>query len=300
MSLKPRAFGEFRRFRTWRAGALAISLLVAGAGSGQEKQYDDSFPPAMQVWQKNEALADEGVPKAEKLRQVLLTPTADGQLTLEVLCGSMRAFREAVSRQLPAGDTLDRFVFSATSIKQQLQGQHPLDAKQVFAAFDGRWYGLWDQSPVNHDWQPTTTFQPARPVGGTSHGIAAWQYAWIGNGFGWNYLVHLEAEKNRPVVLGMVYYLVPADQNQIVGRKPHVGYVDGPTRLIWITEREVFFEEVLPADEGHVERYVITALYHKSFDAEPSVSPDAGQAVYTRDAQSRPQFRHFQWRPTRR
>jgi len=93
----------------------------------------------------------------------------------------------------------------------------------------------------------------------------------------------------------MVYYFEAPDFTRITGRKPHVGFADAPTRLVWITENEVFLEEVFPADNPVETTYVITAMYHDLFSSGPHVDAVGTQATYTRSPNKRPEFKSFRW-----
>jgi len=93
----------------------------------------------------------------------------------------------------------------------------------------------------------------------------------------------------------MVYYFTGDNFETISGSKAHVGFVASPTRLVWITEREVFPEEVFAGDTPAKDTYVITAMYHDLLSDSPTISRRATQAVYTRNPANRPDFFEFRW-----
>lgn len=124
------------------------------------------------------------------------------------------------------------------------------------------------------------------------------QYAWIGNGFGWNYLATNRKSTDTKTgdgdhVLGMVYYSDAPNFQTITGRKAHVGFYDSPTRLVWITHREVFLEDVFAETEDAQEHYVITALFHDLFADQPVTLPDGVPAKCGRLPNKRPDFKSF-------
>lgn len=158
---------------------------------------------------------------------------------------------------------------------------------------------------VNHDWRPTEVFDPPleNQVAGTGDKtlerfpkLRAVQFAWIGNGFGWNYLASLDEAGEKNVVLGMVYYLEAPEYRRVTGKTPLVGYADGPRRLVWITETDIFLEEVV-LTELDQRQYVITGFKHDLLGPKRAVSGEGVQAIYTPDPTQRPAFQKFTWSP---
>ena len=279
--------------------AIVLSLTVWPTLSleGQAQEADrNAFPAMMVTWQSDAARMESGVQKADALREKLLE-NPNGRDILAEYCRHMTEFQNQLVARGTLGESVGRFRLDCQTIREQLQGKAKLNPRNTFAAFDGKWFGYWDVWPMNHYWRPSDVFTPNRAVDGSKHTLRALQYAWIGNGFGWNYVVQLEGDVERECVLGMVYYLDGHPYDKVVDEKPHVGYSDGDERLVWFTAKEVFFEERQPATAAQPERYCITALYHNLLDENPGVSPDGVQAVYTRDAMNRPAFQKFQWQP---
>ena len=270
-------------------------------------RYDHLFPPEMTHWALQDKPMIDGLRKAEVLRVKLLARDSSGKTPLERILKATADLQASAVDSLKSGRPLGQFNLNAERIAAQLSGEGSLSAAS-FAAFDGRWFGQWDDSNVNHDWQPTVNYATPRKTEDDLPMIQSLQYAWISNGFGWNYLVAKpsqssqvvspDSEKvNRSYVLGMVYYFDGKDFLTIRGEKAHVGFSDSPNRLIWITEQEVFMEEVFPMQNASETTYAITALYHDLFSAHPSVASRGTQAVYTRDPGTRPAFREFHWSP---
>jgi len=274
-------------------------------GVSPKRAESQLFPAELEVWKDSQPELADGIVQAEKLRTRLLSNSSSEKTYAEMVCEFVTDFEKSTQ---PAGDepsvgfreSIGRFSMTGPRLLNQLRGGEvlPLDA---FGAFDGKWFGRWDQTPVNHDWRPSVSFQPPKTIAPGQSPISALQYAWISNGFGWNYLSSVDARGDRNYVLGMVYYFDHPNYRDIVETKPHVGFADSPTRLVWITEREVYLEETfLETMTGQPDHYVITGLRHNVFGETPTVSSNAVQATYTRDPNNRPAFQKLKWSPTLR
>jgi len=271
-------------------------------------EHDALYPPEMSRWSTAEEPIVHGLLESDKLRQRLLATSDAGDSFAKRYCLALTDFQAASQKALESRVPISAFAMTPERLEQQLRGQDELDAS-AFQAFDGRWFGRWGDSEVNHDWRPTRTFEPPWQFPEVPTPLLGLQYAWISNGFGWNYLARLPIDQTvdrdadtRPateapgaVILGMVYYFHPPDFDKIQGEKPHVGFLDSPTRLIWLTDREIFLEEAFPAADPRDSTYVITALYHDLLGTPPSIQPRGTQAVYTRRPNQRPEFFSFDW-----
>lgn len=263
------------------------------------------FPDALEDWRKSEPEREQGLLAAEQLRQRLLTRDENGQSGAALIAEAIQDLQASFADRLPDGKPIAGFRVNAPELQQQLQGKSGLKPT-AFDAFTGRWYGQWGEMLVNHDWRPTKVYDPPRKPraaveaeGNSSAGpkLSAIQFAWISNGFGWNYLASLDDAGKQNVVLGMVYYLEAPSYREITGKTPLVGYADGPRRLVWITETDIFLEEVLRTDAGQ-QQYVITGFKHDLLGPKQAVTGEGVQAVYTRDPMRRPEFRKFTWTPS--
>ncbi|XZE53715.1 hypothetical protein SH139x_005481 [Planctomycetaceae bacterium SH139] len=265
-----------------------------------DSRHDRFFPAEMRQWQGAAEPLAKGLRSAEALRSQLLAVDAAGKRRLELICETVEKFQAATEDDLSARRSIANFQVSSRRLLNQLLGYEAVTSDS-FTAFDGRWFGRWGNDAVNHDWQPSEHFSPPRTFAPAKSSVLALQYAWISNGFGWNYLVSPAANADReatgeqPYILGMVYYFAGQDFQNIRGEKPHVGFADGPTRLVWITEREVFLEEVFPQADPAKTTYAITAIYHDLLSDTPTVTGRATQAIYTRDPSNRPAFYEFTW-----
>jgi len=270
-------------------------------------RHDHLFPPEVTHWAIQDKPLIDGLRKAEALRVKLLARDSFGQTPLDRILMATADLQATSVDSLKSGRPTSHFNLNAERISAQLSGEGALSVAS-FAAFDGRWFGRWGDSNVNHDWQPTVNYATPRKTEDDLPMIQALQYAWISNGFGWNYLVAKPSQNsqvvssnsekaNQSYVLGMVYYFDGKDFLTIRGEKAHVGFSDSPNRLIWITEKEVFMEEVFPMQNASETTYAITAMYHDLFSPQPSVASRGTQAIYTRDPENRPAFREFEWSP---
>ncbi len=244
-----------------------------------------------------EALLRSGLLEAERFRRDLIATPTDGPSRAVRLAESIVRFRDRASRVLEAEGrpTLARFRLTAPQIADRIAGQTPIEVgARGFARFTGRWYGSWDGRDVDHHWtmvqRAALQFDDHDPFD-----VDRLQYAWIGDGFGWNALTiphDLEPEHEHDVgaILGAVYHVRNGDPNAIQIYRPHVGIADLDGRLIWITQREVFLEEVLPESPP---RYAITGFHYQDRDGVIAIRGSAFQAIYTRTPGDRPRFHRF-------
>jgi hypothetical protein len=176
----------------------------------------------------------------------------------------------------------------------KIRGVRPatIDGERVFGPFAGRWYGLWDRSPVDHDWSEVVPHgQPVPLPGMGSFSVRATQSAWIGDGFGWN--VVASPAPDAAVILGTVYHVEPGHPDRVRLHRPHVGVDAGAGRLIWLTGSEVFLEEILPGENPAGTRYAITGFRYELHDGNVAFVGSGFQAVYTRDPNDRPTWYAF-------
>ncbi|MEM8864566.1 MAG: hypothetical protein AAGF31_03365 [Planctomycetota bacterium] len=271
------------------------ALLVPA--SSLRSESGESLPrskPATVDWRGDHERMVRALELSEAFRQQMLSSNVDAVGEL------LEAFRLQAATP---GDRpgLRRFNVTQDAFRQQLGGKQCVTAEDAFVPFAGLWYGIWDQKLVDHDWSPVfTATELAKPAGELSlgEGIEA-QYAWIGDGFGWNLLVdpnqQAASDPSAPgrVVLGYVY-MVALDGSPTIRREfPLVGFADGPGRIIWVTPSTFFFEEVLDAEGGRDQRYAITG---SGYQMQGSIAVPVGepfQAVYTRDEGDRPAWVRF-------
>ena len=289
------------------AADIEINLFSEGPQGSPDSGH---FPKEVEYWLKRREEYDLGIREAESLRARLLQPPPyDGQgvtngntTKVELVAVLIDALQHQLA-ETDGAESIADFRVTKERLTNQLQGKQAIRSESVFESFSGRWYGVWQKMAVNHDWRPSRI--PDKPTKTSEPNVflCADQYAWIHNGFGWNYLVSSDNVGLQKYILGQVYYLDEHNRKQINGRKPHVGYVDlndtgqPPTRLVWITESEVFLEEIFPQADAADDYYVITAIYHQLLADSPNVSSIATQAKYTRKSNHRPRFIEIPWMP---
>ncbi|MBI3837339.1 MAG: hypothetical protein HY288_05325 [Planctomycetia bacterium] len=283
--------------------ATAVALICSEAraqgrahagGESQTKPFDEDRI----AWQHADGLKFQGLRLAERFRESLLNADDAGRTKASLVGAALQRFRTEYRIPLSRRPTLERFAVTRDAFVMQLRGGQTLDPDISFADFSGRWYGKWDQMQVDHHWHAvvrrTALDAAGRPDDpGTSLPLlVGLQYAWIGDGFGWNYLVRPAAAPGS-VILGYVYHLTPHKPSDIRLEFPLVGYFDGPARLIWITPSLIFFEEVVAGTSRQEQRYAITG-FNYVIENETVVNVGEGfQAVYTRHRELRPDWLKF-------
>ncbi len=250
--------------------------------------------PEEKKWQANRALYEAGLKECEAFRQRLLRPIGATRRTQAELVGqAIERFPGICAAALRGRSNLDGFHVPADAFLLQVRGRSSLDGEHALSRFTGRWYGLWDQMRVDHHWWPVEHHDPPVAVGRDLPRIVASQYAWIGDGFGWNYIVQPRRDPACHVVLGMVYHLDASDAKKIRLRRPHVGYLAGPGKLIWVTANEIFFEQTTSPKDGVARIYTITGFKYEIREAQLRSRGNAFQAVYTRQQDRRPPWFRF-------
>ena len=201
----------------------------------------------------------ESVSEALKLRDLFLANEA-GETRAKAIEKLSLAFASQY-RQLLNGDfdapTL--FDFSSIDFESAIRGtEFCPSATEAFGPFAGKWHGRWADFDVDHHW--------SRVVKPSEHSFTAefsefqigWQYAWVGDGYGINHCLSFEQHgKTKRFMLGYTEHIQDGDFTKIVARRPHVGIHAGFGKLIWITAREVFFEQTHSNKDGEVESYSI-------------------------------------------
>ncbi len=176
------------------------------------------------AWHQDKVSMLRGWKLAEKFR-TSLTEKKDGA-GLESIGAFLEKFR--TKYQVPIADrpSLAKFAVTQEKFVTQLKGHETIGTDQAFEPFSGRWYGLWEKKQVNHHWHQTKSMSVEE-----SESLVSAQFAWIGDGFGWNYLINGQ-EPGDGVVLGYVYHLEENDPSKVRFEFPLIGYFDGPGRLI--------------------------------------------------------------------
>lgn len=237
----------------------------------------------------------KGLDEAESFRHSLLLQNPFGKTQAQALAQAIIQFQQSANPSLQDYVTLDDFVLEEQELINFISG----NAGEIFGAlsfelFNGKWYGKWDQYLVDHDWEPTLEFHSPIILDTTnSLSLRAVQYAWIGDGFGWNAVIAPEHRNTGDVILGSVYHVRNQNPDEIDSHRPHVGIPLDEGQLIWITDSEVFLEQAFKAGNPKDESYAITGFFYENKDGKLINRGDGFQAVYTRQPDNRPEWFRF-------
>lgn len=277
---------------------LALEMLSVRLLADTNPAFDETAV----AWQDDRPRYLAGVRKAEQFRLKLLAPhreftesQPEDQIKLPSAAHIGRLLEHVRTRNaapLPNRPTLKNFQVTADRFVKQLRGEEKIDPQTAYQDFSGRWYGEWNQLLVDHHWHPAKKGSRFATEDDLVQ-VTGHQYAWIGDGFGWNYLVQPEGRAGQ-IVLGYVYHIAANQPETIRFEFPLVGYCDGPGRLIWITPSAIFFEEAYTDSEFKDERYAITGfLYQLEDDRIVATQGHGFQAIYTRKPTTRPPWLKF-------
>jgi PiT family inorganic phosphate transporter len=222
--------------------ALGAISYAAITSLGTKETSKPAFDETAVDWKHDEQHLLDG------LRQAIEFHRSFSQADLKAIGRTLEQFRN-----LPPAEkdrpSLSSFQVTQQSFVEQLTGTRRVFAEAGFAPFAGRWFGIWEDMEVDHNW--SETFAVTLPTNLAEELAiereAEVQYAWIGDGFGWNYLVTPNG-RSSPIVLGHVYHVQPGEPAVIRSEFPHMGYFDGTGRIIWITTGTIFFEEIFWCD----------------------------------------------------
>lgn len=274
---------------------LVVKVVISLAGLAVTDRLGAEPPKAIRIGEKDQKAFQEGIEEAELFRRSLLTADSTGSYPAKLLGRAITRFPQRAEVGLKERPALNDFKLTEAEILQQIEGSSASKGPDAFSAFQGRWYGVWDRWKVDHDWAEVTNFKPPKRLSDANAlGLRAVQYAWIGDGFGWNVVAVPVGNKTGDVILGSVYHLADADPKRVRSRRPHVGLAAGDGRLIWLTEQEVFFEQTFPGKTPRDDRYAITGFRYRIDGGKLTADKKAFQAVYTRDEKTRPPWHSFE------
>lgn len=243
----------------------------------------------------SESRFTEGLGLADKFRRELIRRGVTGQARANVLARACLQFREKVASGSDDVVSLRKFKISEKQIVRALEGDsRGRRGRRTFQSFTGRWYGKWDKLLVDHNWYPTVDFSPRMKIDGFHDlYVETGQFAWVGDGYGWNIVASTGIKEKKLFVLGSVYHVEDGDPNRVRDHRPHVGVICGDDRIIWITRGEIFFEEKVDSDRTDPERYTITGFRYTFDGTKLRSRENAFQAIYTRNSGNRPDWKQF-------
>ncbi len=244
------------------------------------------------------------------------TLVVNDQALARLIANASIQFRAQFNREIQASTDessntkrydLLRFQLTSDEMVAAIVGYRSLEKPaELYGAFAGKWYGLWEQLEVNHHWGKYVELPKPKLFSGEGVSdvqLLGYQYAWVGDGYGINHVVSTTLSKET-FLLGYVIHLADQDLEKETARRPHVGVIDGPKRLIWITKGEVFFEELIQGTDNQPDRYVITGFryrLHSDANQNPETAEqevtlfgnEAFQAVYSRSPAQRLPWQGF-------
>lgn len=243
---------------------------------------------------RGEELIVFGIQECEKFYQELTAPLEDGTLPAKFFVKALIEFQEQSAPHLSGRPGLGNFQLVEEDLLAAIQGSADiLVNRDCFHPFSGRWYGLWDERRVDHEWRIPLEINPPRPVDKTGFDIQILQYAWVGDGFGWNFLVNPHGKTDTMILMGMVYHTDDLNTEQVSNYDPHIGIDAGPGRIIWITPGHIFFEEIFDKTDLGSNLYTITGFTFFTDKKTNLISDKGFQTIYTRDPEQRPEWISF-------
>ena len=237
----------------------------------------------------------EGVIMADKFRRELLLRGESGQRPIDVIARACVEFRGLMAHRADDLIALKSFRIKEKQLTKAIEGERGYRRwGRTFERFGGKWYGKWDQMEVDHRWHETVEFEtPLKVEGFYDVFLKTGQFAWVGDGFGWNLVATEDVESRKAFVLGTVYHVEEGDTSRVTNHRPHVGIICSKSQIIWITRGEIFFEEFFDGKSDEEERYAITGFRYRFNGRNVSNVGNAFQAIYTRNPQSRPEWKQF-------
>jgi hypothetical protein len=238
----------------------------------------------------------KGVKEADRFRRGLLQKNASGLTQAGILSEAVMRFQDLAESHLSKENGLKGFKAKKKTLLRAFNGEKSkVKPYEAFSAFDGKWYGIWDKMEVDHHWFPQINQKPAKRVSAFNDiWIHVVQFAWIGDGFGWNIVATEDEDSTDYFILGTVYHVRERDPSQIYLHRPHVGISTDKDQLIWLTRKEIFLEERMPAKGEFPERYAITGCnYQMHGTSRLSVVGNSFQAIYTRKPDLRYPWKQF-------
>ena len=252
--------------------------------------------------------------ECEKFRRSLLVPQDESITKARAIAKACVEFRKLINNRKSESKLKDSYDLSRFSLTEQqlvdaIDGIGDVsDPNGFYGSFEGKWYGLWDGNPVDHHWggyQDLATPKKFDIENEDGVHLVGYQYAWVGDGYGVNHIA-TSVDGSKKFLLGYVVHVRDEDPLKEFARRPHVGVIDGPDRLIWITKAGVYLEETIRGSSRDEDRYYITGFrysYEKpKTDKSASnqkqlgdfVAGQAFQVVYSRSESGREPWQGFE------
>jgi hypothetical protein len=280
-----------------------VSILAQDVQNARELPPElNGLPGTAELFENIEqlnAFVDKSAVEAENFRQSFLTEEEFEPMAV-TLARLVQKFRDVHARQvIKSAGSKPTFQVSNLDFVNGFRGVvNPIDGDEVYRAFAGKWHGYWREEIVRHHWSELIkskdgiSYQANAKLESPQFSVSSYQYAWIGDGYGLN-LVASENNSNetRHYLLGYVEHLKGGDFSQVTARRPHVGIFINKGKLIWVTAKEVFFEE------SFSDSYSIIGFNYSTISGE-LVANEGFQTLYQRGSpgaspRELPKFRSF-------
>ena len=269
-------------------------LCASGCGSIPEPAALDALRGG-EGTEDFDTLLERSVVESERFRRRLIArrqnrPGSDADLVARAIV----EFRRQAPQPLDGRVPLSAFYQDVDDLVRALEeGQGRVLGEEVFGAFRGKWFGRWDGNDVDHHWGRYAALHPAPVFRADENSVRldGYQFAWIGDGYGFNHVCSVPGNPWNRYILGYVVHVKDGNLAQETARRPHVGVDAGPGRIIWITAGEVFLEESFIDLDGS-DAYAITGFFYR-LEGDTLTATRAFQTVYTRKAHDRPTWFSF-------
>ena len=288
---------------------LSIGLIESHFGFTQDSAKSETSPPPVLQNLKSRMddlsfghFVERSTREAELFRRSLIArrESPGGLNSIALACKRFQAAinqtggnQVSESEHSDVGNDLSRFQLDQTGIENAIIGtEKAFRPNEFYGSFEGKWFGIWDGKKVDHHWGGYESLESPReiPIADQSPVmLLGYQYAWVGDGYGLNH-VATTADGKLKYLLGYVTHIRDQDLTKEVARRPHVGVLDSPGRLIWITKREVFFEELIRGQSRDQDRYFISG-FNYTVDSDSLLATEGFQAIYSRDKNKRVDWR---------
>ncbi len=207
-------------------------------------------PSTIQV--KNTGLLEDGLQKAESLRQSLLTEILPPISRAHLIAEAIVEFQAQAETSLEGQYSLRSFSLDSESLLDFMKGyKSEIDTREAFGSASGRWYGEKESGAIDLFWRPMEYRNPPKTVSGENPlSLRVVQYGWLGDGFGWNAIAVIpdltDSSEVRETILRIVYRVKNQNPQEIIDAIPYLGLLIGYGQMIWISEEEIIFEEIKP------------------------------------------------------
>lgn len=280
--------------KSWRFPELHTLIMDYWYYPINPKQEEKTIPCV-----QNPTLLPEGLQKAETFRRSLFESNEKNGVKAELIAQAVVEFQSQAKSQLIDRFPIDRFTLDPQTILEHMAGsEFEIDSRDTLGPFTGRWFGNEESSRVDRKWRPLETCVPPIDIpGSNSLMMHVSQFGWIGDGFGWNAFVSIpnpsDPQSVKSLLLGIVYHVKDQDRASIVDSHPYVGLPLIYGQIIWITDEEILFDEIIPTLRKYNDSYTMTGFKYIIDNQTLKNTGSAFQVFYSRNPSIRKSFYPF-------